>query len=71
MSMPPWHPANPMQGAGGAPGGKNEKVGKNPISYWRLGESGVVDFVFSPDVRYIAAVSEDGCLRVIDTLSER
>jgi WD40 repeat protein len=30
-----------------------------------------LDFVFSPDIRYVAAVSEDGCLRIIDTLSER
>lgn len=28
-------------------------------------------FVFSPDVRYVAAVSEDGCLRIIDALSEK
>ena len=33
--------------------------------------TGCVDFVFSPDVRHVAAVSEDGCLRIIDTLSER
>lgn len=31
----------------------------------------LIDFVFSPDLRYVAAVSEDGCLRVIDTLSEK
>ncbi len=31
---------------------------------WKL------DFVFSPDVKYVAAISEDGCLRVIDALSE-
>lgn len=30
-----------------------------------------VEFVFSPDVRYVAAVSEDGCLRIIDALSEK
>lgn len=30
-----------------------------------------VDFVFSPDVKYVAAVSEDGCLRVIDALGEQ
>jgi hypothetical protein len=28
-------------------------------------------FVFSPDVRYVAAVSEDGGLRIIDALSEK
>ena len=29
------------------------------------------DFVFSPDVKYVAAISEDGCLRVIDALAEQ
>lgn len=31
----------------------------------------VLDFVFSPDVKYVAAISEDGCLRVIDALQEQ
>jgi catabolite repression protein CreC len=30
-----------------------------------------IDFVFSPDVKYVAAISEDGCLRVIDALAEQ
>ena len=30
-----------------------------------------VDFVFSPDVKYVAAIAEDGCLRVIDALAEQ
>lgn len=29
------------------------------------------DFVFSPDVKYVAAISEDGCLRVIDAIAEQ
>ena len=29
------------------------------------------DFVFSPDVKYVAAIAEDGCLRVIDALAEQ
>ncbi|KAG6906339.1 hypothetical protein DXG01_014420 [Tephrocybe rancida] len=29
------------------------------------------DFVFSPDVKYVGAISEDGCLRVIDALAEQ
>lgn len=29
------------------------------------------DFVFSPDVKYVAAISEDGCLRVIDAVAEQ
>jgi hypothetical protein len=36
-----------------------------------LGLKKAPDFAFSPDVRYIAVVSEDGCLRVIDALSEK
>jgi len=31
----------------------------------------VIDFVFSSDVKYVAAISEDGCLRVIDALAEQ
>ena len=31
----------------------------------------LLDFVFSPDVKYVAAISEDGCLRVIDALAEQ
>lgn len=30
-----------------------------------------LDFVFSPDVKYVAAISEDGCLRVIDAIAEQ
>ncbi|KDN49018.1 hypothetical protein RSAG8_02371, partial [Rhizoctonia solani AG-8 WAC10335] len=51
--------------------GPDGKSLKNPVSHWRLTEKkSVVDFVFSPDVRYVAAISEDGCLRIIDALSE-
>lgn len=31
----------------------------------------LTDFVFSPDVKFVAAISEDGCLRVIDALAEQ
>ena len=64
-----------------------EKAAKNPVSHWRVsrrnvfGEGSslneeesslmVTDFVFSPDVKYVAAISEDGCLRVIDALAEQ
>jgi len=34
-------------------------------------QSNESDFVFSPDVKYVAAISEDGCLRVIDALAEQ
>ena len=29
------------------------------------------DFVFSPDVKFVGAISEDGCLRVIDAVAEQ
>ncbi|KAG2020119.1 catabolite repression protein creC [Coprinopsis cinerea AmutBmut pab1-1] len=71
VSMPPWHP----QTLGGTitTNSKNEKdkAAKNPVSHWRVSRRSVVDFVFSPDVKYVAAISEDGCLRVIDALAEQ
>ncbi|THU88588.1 WD40 repeat-like protein [Dendrothele bispora CBS 962.96] len=72
VTMPPWHPVT----AGGiAPTGKSDKEKaasvKNPVSHWRVSRKSVVDFVFSPDVKYVAAISEDGCLRVIDALAEQ
>lgn len=33
--------------------------------------TGLSDFVYSPDVKFVAAISEDGCLRVIDALQEQ
>lgn len=30
-----------------------------------------VDLAFSPDVTHVAAISEDGCLRVINALAEQ
>ncbi|KAG8716208.1 hypothetical protein FRC11_007382 [Ceratobasidium sp. 423] len=64
-----WDPLNEiLVTSNGGPDGKNLK---NPVSHWRLTEKkSVVDFVFSPDVRYVAAISEDGYLRIIDALSE-
>lgn len=43
---------------------------KNPVSHWRVSRKNVVDFAFSPDVRYVAVISEDGNLRIIDALLE-
>jgi catabolite repression protein CreC len=51
---------------------KRSVVGMYPIDglgwEWALIS---IDFVFSPDVKYVAAISEDGCLRVIDALAEQ
>ncbi|KAF8964008.1 catabolite repression protein creC [Flammula alnicola] len=73
VTMPPWHPAT-ATGGGISTAGKSdkEKAARNPVSHWRLSRQSVVaDFVFSPDVKYVAAISEDGCLRVIDALAEQ
>ena len=45
------------------------KIFSYPCGYFCL--MGYVDFVFSPDVKYVAAISEDGCLRVIDAIGEQ
>ncbi|KAH9852675.1 WD40 repeat-like protein [Lenzites betulinus] len=71
VTMPPWHPVT----AGGPipPGAKaeKEKTAKNPVSHWRVSRRSIVDFVFSPDAKYLAAIADDGCLRVIDTVAEQ
>ncbi|KAG1855090.1 WD40-repeat-containing domain protein [Suillus tomentosus] len=64
VTPPPWHPEAIGKGEKGV-------VVKNPVSHWRLCRRGVVDFVFSPDNKYVAAISDDGCLRVIDPLAEQ
>ncbi|KAH9958312.1 WD40 repeat-like protein [Russula dissimulans] len=71
VTIPPWHPVNAAgtQAAGGK--GDRDKATKNPVSHWKVSKRSVVDFVFSPDVKYVAAISEDGCLRVIDALAEQ
>ncbi|KAJ7583068.1 catabolite repression protein creC [Mycena floridula] len=66
VTMPPWHP---VAGAPGKP--DKDKAIKNPVSHWRVSRRSIIDFVFSPDVKYVAAISEDGCLRVIDALAEQ
>ncbi|KIK58319.1 hypothetical protein GYMLUDRAFT_45534 [Collybiopsis luxurians FD-317 M1] len=75
VTIPPWHPVT----HGGdsdlekSVSDKADKSIKNPVSHWRIAPKGkaVVDFVFSPDVKYVGAISEDGCLRVIDALAEQ
>ncbi|KAJ4475650.1 catabolite repression protein creC [Lentinula aciculospora] len=71
VTMPPWHPAAHHGDADVSD--KSDKLIKNPVSHWRIAPKGkaVMDFVFSPDVKYVGAISEDGCLRVIDALAEQ
>lgn len=67
-----WNPLDEILVTSNVGGVGVDKALKNPVSHWRLTEKkSVVDFVFSPDVRYVAAIAEDGCLRIIDALSER
>jgi WD40 repeat protein len=84
VTIPPWHPAATSVNAPSKL--TKAEVAKNPVSHWRISKQAILgglfyllqassqpmnlDFTFSPDVRYVAAVSEDGCLRVIDALAE-
>ncbi|KAH7341135.1 WD40-repeat-containing domain protein [Rhizoctonia solani] len=65
-----WDPLNEILVTSNT--GSDAKNLKNPVSHWRLTEkkSVVGRFRVFPDVRYVAAISEDGCLRIIDALSE-
>ncbi|KAF2098270.1 WD40 repeat-like protein [Rhizodiscina lignyota] len=48
---------------------KNQKT--NPVAFWKVSNSKINSFAFSPDARHLAVVSEDGSLRIIDFLSEK
>ncbi|GBE81904.1 Probable catabolite repression protein [Sparassis crispa] len=71
VTMPPWHPVT--VGGNLSSGGKSEKekTAKNPVSHWKVSRKGISDFVFSPDAKLVAAISEDGCMRIIDTVTEQ
>ncbi|KAF8637423.1 hypothetical protein AX17_002918 [Amanita inopinata Kibby_2008] len=71
VTMPPWHPVMSGNNAQSAGRPDREKTAKNPVSHWRISRWAIVDFVFSPDVKYVGAISEDGCLRVIDAMTEQ
>lgn len=86
VTMPPWHPAtgNPSI-PGKSEKDKVAKNPVSHWRISKRGVVGMPavphsvqrnfnlspDFVFSPDVKYVAAISEDGCLRVIDALAEQ
>jgi len=40
------------------------KTPRNPITRWTLGEGAINEFAFSPCGQYLAAVSQDGFLRI-------
>ncbi|NXX74137.1 DMWD protein, partial [Urocolius indicus] len=43
---------------------KQSKTPLNPLLKWEVGEGALNEFAFSPDGRWLACVSQDGCLRV-------
>lgn len=47
---------------------RNQK--HNPVSFWKLSNQRINAFAFAPDNRHLAAVSEDGTLKIIDFLKE-
>lgn len=84
VTVPPWHPEASVSGGAKADKGvaknpvshwrlsKRAVVGAclvnklvNPLNL------SYIDFAFSPDVKHVAAISEDGCLRVIDAFAEQ
>ncbi|KAI0723878.1 WD40 repeat-like protein [Cerioporus squamosus] len=71
VTMPPWHPVTVGGPVALGTKAEKEKTAKNPVSHWRVSRRSIVDFVFSPDAKFLAAISEDGCLRVIDTVAEQ
>ncbi|XP_043357074.1 dystrophia myotonica WD repeat-containing protein [Dermochelys coriacea] len=52
------------QGEGFAVYACKSKSARNPLVKWAVGEGALNEFAFSPDGRYLACVSQDGCLRV-------
>ena len=48
---------------------RNQKT--NPVSAWKLSTHRINELAFSPNCRYLAAVSEDGSLRIINYLKEQ
>lgn len=81
VTPPPWHPEATGRGEKGVVAknpvshwrlcrrGVVGELRRIPIVLF--GSSLRLDFVFSPDIKYVAAISEDGCLRVIDPLAEQ
>jgi WD40 repeat protein len=85
VTPPPWHPEAVGRGEKGVvaknPVSHWRLSRRSVVGEWafsirttRLGadsDSWNEDFVFSPDAKYVAAISEDGCLRVVDPLAEQ
>uniref|UniRef100_A0A8D0G7E1 DM1 locus, WD repeat containing n=1 Tax=Sphenodon punctatus TaxID=8508 RepID=A0A8D0G7E1_SPHPU len=63
VSAPP-HYTLLKQGEGFSVYTCKSKSTRNPLLKWAVGEGALNEFAFSPDGRYLACVSQDGCLRV-------
>ncbi|KAL8860554.1 MAG: hypothetical protein Q9178_002906 [Gyalolechia marmorata] len=48
---------------------RNQK--SNPVASWKISNHRINDFAFSPDIRHLAVVTEDGYLHIIDYLNEQ
>lgn len=56
----------PTKGKSGSP-----YAGKNPIAVWKLGEKLIRGMEVAPDGKSLAVVSEDGSLKIVDTVSAK
>ncbi|THH12019.1 hypothetical protein EW145_g268 [Phellinidium pouzarii] len=57
VTVPNWHPVGTHPNRGRS---DKERTARNPVSHWRVSKRGVL----------VAAISEDGCLRIIDAFQE-
>ena len=48
---------------------KNQK--SNPVASWKISNHRITGFAFSPNSKFLAVVSEDGSLRIIDYIKEK
>ncbi|KAI5116686.1 hypothetical protein M0805_007507 [Coniferiporia weirii] len=67
VTVPKWHPVGVHSNRGRS---EKERTAKNPVSHWRVSKRSVLDIAYSNDARLVAAISEDGCLRIIDAFQE-
>ncbi|PPJ53724.1 hypothetical protein CBER1_00835 [Cercospora berteroae] len=48
---------------------RNQK--SNPVAAWKVSNMKINDIAFSPDGQLLAAVSDDGCLTILDYINEK
>ncbi|KAJ3529971.1 hypothetical protein NM688_g7778 [Phlebia brevispora] len=73
VTMPPWHPVvhriHAVERQVRQREGQRQDTQKPSQPLESIQEAD--NFVFSPDVKYVAAISEDGCIRIIDAVAEQ